>query len=273
MADGKIGSGLAASRRWKSHLSPSEVLRRHVATADGKVRSPASWVSAAVPAMLVMAVHDRMSAPPANQPVVHRKRRDEGDGEGKGQTAPEEKRIESRLHRVWDGEHDSVVDDFHDCDRKRVGGKRQSGGLRQGSTGARTGRSVSDWPKTKASTTEIAIVGASRQPSAVPMIMPSTSPIAHPVKQCTVALKASRRSDGPCASRLGASRFATPTRVLGDVSWGTRRALVVRRSQRAANVPAVRADESCPARNQSTAARAISGWTLCAPSNSTYCTS
>src|ERR687896_1313099 len=39
------------------------------------------------------------------------------------------------------------------------------------------------------------MVAASDQPSAVPMITPSTSPIAQPVRQCTVALKASALSD------------------------------------------------------------------------------
>src|SRR5919106_1925281 len=39
------------------------------------------------------------------------------------------------------------------------------------------------------------MVAMSDQPSAVPMIMPSTSPMAQPVRQCTVALKASALSD------------------------------------------------------------------------------
>ena len=48
---------------------------------------------------------------------------------------------------------------------------------------------------TNASTIESAIVARSDQPSAVPMIMPSTSPIAQPVRQWTVALNASAFSD------------------------------------------------------------------------------
>ena len=41
------------------------------------------------------------------------------------------------------------------------------------------------------------------QPSAVPMTKPSTSPMAQPVRQCVVALAASRLSDfPPCGDRV-----------------------------------------------------------------------
>jgi hypothetical protein len=61
---------------------------------------------------------------------------------------------------------------------------------------ASSGRMVRAYPKKKASTTERATVAALLQTSAVPITMPRTSPMAQPVRQWTVAAKASRLSDG-----------------------------------------------------------------------------
>ena len=47
----------------------------------------------------------------------------------------------------------------------------------------------------KASTIESAIVLQFPSPDAVPMTMPATSPIEQPVRQCSVALNASRFND------------------------------------------------------------------------------
>jgi hypothetical protein len=57
------------------------------------------------------------------------------------------------------------------------------------------GTIVSEYPKKNASTTASAIVCQLPHPSAVPMIIPSTSPIAQPVRQCAVAERATRFSD------------------------------------------------------------------------------
>lgn len=56
------------------------------------------------------------------------------------------------------------------------------------STPARsTPRRVSEYPKKKASTIASTVVARFPQPNAVPITMPSTSPMAHPVRQCRVA--------------------------------------------------------------------------------------
>ena len=51
---------------------------------------------------------------------------------------------------------------------------------------------MSEYPKTNASATASTIVARLLQPSAVPIATPSTSPIAQPVRQCAVALSATR---------------------------------------------------------------------------------
>ena len=56
---------------------------------------------------------------------------------------------------------------------------------------ASRGRSVREYPNTKARATERSMVGTSSQPRAVPITMPNTSPMAQPVRQWSVALKAS----------------------------------------------------------------------------------
>ena len=61
---------------------------------------------------------------------------------------------------------------------------------------ARTsGSIVSEYPKTNARTTESAIVAGLPSPAAVPITIPSTSPIAHPVRQWSVASAATRLSE------------------------------------------------------------------------------
>lgn len=49
---------------------------------------------------------------------------------------------------------------------------------------------LNEYPKTNARKTEMAILGAADQANAVLIIMPIISPIAHPVRQCKVALAA-----------------------------------------------------------------------------------
>jgi len=55
---------------------------------------------------------------------------------------------------------------------------------------------VREYPKRKARTTESAIVREFDMPIADPITIPRTSPIEQPVRQCTVALKATRFSEG-----------------------------------------------------------------------------
>src|SRR5204863_8488505 len=50
-----------------------------------------------------------------------------------------------------------------------------------------SGRLVSPYPNTKASAIDSATVPALWNPAAVPIAMPATSPIAQPVRQCSVA--------------------------------------------------------------------------------------
>ena len=58
------------------------------------------------------------------------------------------------------------------------------------------GTIVKEYPKKNASTTARTTVSGSPQPRAVPMIIPSTSPIAQPVRQWTVAESATAFTDG-----------------------------------------------------------------------------
>jgi hypothetical protein len=60
-----------------------------------------------------------------------------------------------------------------------------------------SGRLVSEYPKRKASATASATVPQSENPSAVPITIPAISPIAHPVRQCSVALSATTSSSRP----------------------------------------------------------------------------
>lgn len=95
---------------------------------------------------------------------------------------------ETGVHRTGDDQHDRVVNDFHDGDRRRVGREREPERRPSRYAGAE------QW-QTKASTTASATIGPLLQPSAVPITIPSTSPIEQPVKQCTVALNARRFSE------------------------------------------------------------------------------
>ena len=56
---------------------------------------------------------------------------------------------------------------------------------------------VKMYPDTNARAIASAIVWRLLQPSAVPITMPSTSPMAQPVRQCSVAVSAVRSSDAP----------------------------------------------------------------------------
>jgi hypothetical protein len=75
----------------------------------------------------------------------------------------------------------------------RVSEASASGAVRRReSPERRSGRAVREYPKKKASAIESTTDGRLLQPRAVAITSPSTSPIAHPVRQCKVALRATR---------------------------------------------------------------------------------
>src|SRR5688572_19321579 len=55
---------------------------------------------------LVMAVDDRVALAARDQPAVHRKGRDGGDGKREGKAAPEERGIEPCVHGARNHQHD-----------------------------------------------------------------------------------------------------------------------------------------------------------------------
>lgn len=77
--------------------------------------------------MTVVRMHHCVAFAAGNQPPVDRERRHRSDGQRKCKAAPEQHRVESRVHRAGDDEHDGVVDDLHDGDRCGIGGERQPG--------------------------------------------------------------------------------------------------------------------------------------------------
>ncbi len=67
-----------------------------------------------------MAVRQRVTPPAGDQPTIERERRRSGQQQGNRKTAPEQRRVEGRIHRARDDQHDKVVDDLHDRDRRRI---------------------------------------------------------------------------------------------------------------------------------------------------------
>src|SRR5262245_17632192 len=65
--------------------------------------------------------------------------------------------------------------------------KAMPAALLNGIPPATSGQSVIEYPKRNASTTDRVTVAALLQPNATPVTMPSTSPIAQPVRQWSVA--------------------------------------------------------------------------------------
>ena len=109
---------------------------------------------------LVIAVHDGVSQPAPDEPVVDGKGRDHG----KSKAAPKERTREARIHGARYDEHDGFIDDLHDGDRCCIRRKGEAKGGSERNLRAKQ--------------------------AAVPITMPSTSPMASPVRRCTVVRNA-----------------------------------------------------------------------------------
>lgn len=59
-----------------------------------------------------MFVDQRMTSPPSQQPAIRRKGSGSGKGEREGEAAPEQRFIETGVHRTGYDEHNGVVHDL-----------------------------------------------------------------------------------------------------------------------------------------------------------------
>ena len=148
--------------------------------------------------MSVVLVKHGVTASPRDQPPVEREREDKGDYETQPQAPPEDRPPESCLNRARHHQDECVIDDLHDCDRSGVRGKgqRKRATQRYARTEHRAERQRI--PEEEGRTIEIAMDAVFPHPKAVATTMPRTSPIAQPVRQWVVALRAARFSDA-CA--------------------------------------------------------------------------
>ena len=82
----------------------------------------AFWFPAAE--VVAIYVHDRMTTSLRNQPAVRRKGRDESCDKRNREAHPEKQVGRTGLHGARNHQHDRIIDNLHDGDRQRVGGKR-----------------------------------------------------------------------------------------------------------------------------------------------------
>ena len=140
-------------------------------------------------------MHDGVTPAARDQPSIHWNGDHESDGEAKEQAPPEETVRQPGCDSTRHDEDERIVDQFHRRDRDRVGGDGETSRSTEGNAARRIGPRVSKYPKKKARTTEMVIDAALPQPNAVAITIPNTSPIAHPVRQCSVARTAERFSE------------------------------------------------------------------------------
>lgn len=153
------------------------------------------WSASFASPMAVVLMNYGVSLPASDEPAVDRKRRGAGDQQRHGEAPPEQRRLEPGLHCARDDEHDRVVDDLHDRDGDGGRGERESDRPAYGQPRAQKGPQGHRVAERNASTTDSAIVAALLHARTVPMTMPRISPMAPPVRQCAVALKAKRLSE------------------------------------------------------------------------------
>jgi hypothetical protein len=134
--------------------------------------------------MRVVRVDERMSFTTGNQPAVSRVSSDARDRKGGCKTQPEERFGKPCVHGARNNQHDEVVHDLHDRDRQRVSGQREAEGTPETDPGSEQGEdreSIACGERKADGQGDRGRV--SPKPRAVPMTIPATSPMAHPVRQ------------------------------------------------------------------------------------------
>src|SRR5918998_1315239 len=152
--------------------------------------------------MLVMLMDDGVALAAGYEVAIDRERGHEGDREREGEAAPKEQARQARLHRAGDHEQYEVVHDLHDGDRERVRGEGQRQDRPEGETGPQQRQHRQQVAEEERQHDRQRYRGEVAPPERGPITTPRTSPMAHPVRQCAVALKASLFSEAlfPCIS-------------------------------------------------------------------------